>query len=136
MEKKEQTYDVETEEIAVLTMRLNGLGDILERIGLDCRLMLDGDGLPFIEGRKEERSLRFRYGIVDESGESFILHLSRVAEELGEEEPVDIELDFGFLVHDPLRGETELCAQVPELGNYHDDSYYELLTELMIQELI
>ena len=131
-----ETEEMEMEESAVLTVRLNGLSDILDSIGFDCRLMLDVNGRPQLRGEKEDRVLYFDYVSVDEGGESFILHVRRSAAELGEEEPVEIELAFGFLVHDPLRGETELCAQVLESGNYHDASYYELLTDLMIQELV
>ncbi|MCR5502800.1 MAG: hypothetical protein K6F53_07310 [Lachnospiraceae bacterium] len=125
-----------TDFTAMLTVRLNGLTDILERIGFDCRLCLNGDEVPYVLGEKEGRVLHFFYVPVDESGEAFILHIGRMAEELGEEEPEDLELSFGFLVYDPVQGRTEYRSQTLESGEYREDGYYEILTDLMIQELI
>ncbi len=52
------------------------------------------------------------------------------------EEPVSVELLFGFLVHDPVNGVTEYRSQVLESGEYREDSYYETVTDLMIRELL
>ena len=120
--------------------RLGGLLEILGSLGYDGTLMMDGEGLPYIDVEIEGDLIRFIYVTAGAGSDEYFLQISGTVMTFEEEEELDLGKAllcenfnqgsiFGFAVYHPFDGEIELRAQTYEEGGLSEPETYKRLIE-------
>ena len=119
--------------------RLEGLMDILDKLGMSSELMLNSQDVPFLTGEKKNGTITyFTYIPFDlENDGQFVLQMSRILKDGNEDietslidiASFNLESGFGFAVQDPISGDIVLRAQVPEKGGVEYE-WYEYIFEM------
>ncbi len=142
MELKDElgSEDLSFTEASYEMVRLNGLMEVLGSLGYDGSIMMDGEGIPYIDAQIGDNDIRFIYIMAGTDTEEFFLEMSTPLVTFDEEEEVDFEKAllcenfnqgsiFGYAVYHPLDGEIELRAQTYEEGGLSSSDAYRRLID-------
>ena len=136
MIKKE---NLEVSDIAAVTVRLNGLLDMLSEFGYSGFLRLDEQGIPFVEADKAGDTVYLQYVMADPDEDRYVLNISRIYRKVSDAwdltkvmmglDTYNRESELGFLTFHPVGGLIEKRMQVFEMGGLFEPVYYKNLLE-------
>ena len=145
--------EIMMDDIAILSVRLGGLLEVLSELGMECELHMDGEGIPAVLGRLGERLFHFSYILAGDTEDTFILTAATLAGDIpAEEESEGFDIskvllcdsfnrnsDFGFAVYHPEENVVELRAQTVEKGGLSDPEFYRTFVGMLegsVEELL